>query len=151
MVKHHPRPDSQRTSKLLPLARQMRREPTPAEDRLWQLLRARQLDGYKFQRQRLIGRFIVDFYCAKAALIVEVDGKVHQQQVEADLERQCILTALGFRVIRFTNDQVLNAIDQVLHHIRQALGGSNLNQLSAFSDTPSLKSGFDDFGEGAGG
>ncbi len=109
----------------------MRQEPTPAEDLLWQRLRGRQPSGPKFHRQYAIDRFIVDFFCASAALVVEVDGDIHRQQVEADREREQILTGLGFRVIRFNNDQVLNQIDDVLQEIQEALQ----------EDTPSPKLG----------
>mgnify|MGYP001770978009 FL=1 len=68
--------------KLKPLARQMRREPTPAEDKLWQKLRHKQILGYKFRRQHTIDRFIVDFYCGEARLVVEVDGEVHDYTQE---------------------------------------------------------------------
>ncbi|MCS6918857.1 MAG: rRNA maturation RNAse YbeY, partial [Fimbriimonadales bacterium] len=62
---------------LKPLARQKRREPTPAEKRLWKYLRNRQLLGFKFRRQHTIERFIVDFYCPEAKLVIEVDGEIH--------------------------------------------------------------------------
>ncbi len=121
MVKHYSHQDLKLRGKLRAVARQMRQDPTSAEDLLWQRLRGRQLAGLKFNRQFLIDRFIVDFYCASAALIVEVDGEVHQQQIEADQEREHILMALGFRVIRFTNDQVLEQTDQVLEQILQPI------------------------------
>ncbi len=121
MVKHHPRQDQLLRAKLRNIARQMRHEPTPAEDLLWQRLRSRQLAGYKFHRQYTIDRFIVDFFCSGAGLIVEVDGAVHQQQVEADQEREQIITELGFRIIRFTNTQVLEHSDLVLQKILEAL------------------------------
>ena len=68
----------------------MRRNPTPAEDRLWRLLRGRQVGGFHFRRQHPIGRFIVDFYCAMARLVIEVDGSVHNQPGydEYDSQRQ---------------------------------------------------------------
>ena len=140
MTKHYPRQDPQLRGKLRVVARQMRHEPTPAEDLLWQRLRGSQLNGYKFRRQYSIDRFIVDFYCPSAALIIEVDGEVHQQQVEADQEREQGLMELGFRILRFTNAQVLGQTEQVLQQVLDSLVG-----------TPSPKSGFDDFGEGAGG
>jgi very-short-patch-repair endonuclease len=140
MVKHYPRQDTQLRGKLRTVAREMRQEPTPVENLFWQRIRARQLCGHRFHRQHSIDRFIVDFVCSKAALVIEVDGDVHRQQVEADQEREDILNRLGFRVTRFTNPQVPEQTDQVLQQIIYALEG-----------TPSSKSGFDDFGEGAGG
>jgi very-short-patch-repair endonuclease len=139
MVKHFTQRDAQLQGKLRTIARQMRHEPTPAENFLWQRLRGRRLCGYRFHRQYSIDRFIVDFYCPGAALIIEVDGEVHRQQVEADQERVQILKGLGYRVIRFTNTQVLKELDHVLWKIQDVLKG-----------TPSPKSGFDDLGEGAG-
>ena len=80
-------------------------------------LRNRQLCGYRFHRQHQIDRFIVDFACLQSRLVIEVDGAVHQQQVAADLEREHILESLGYRIIRFTNHQVLDETDQVLQKI----------------------------------
>ncbi len=141
MGKHYPRQEPRLRGKLRTAARQMRHEPTPAEDLLWQRLRGRQLSGRKFHRQFSIDRFIVDFFSSSAALIIEVDGEVHRQQVEADKERQQILTALGFRVIRFTNAQVLDLTDQVLQEIRDALSANELrtSDTGATTGTPSPK------------
>ena len=99
----------------------MRHEPTPAEAWLWQRLRNRQLCGHRFHRQYTIGQYIVDFYCPGATLIIEVDGAIYKQQKEADQEREQFLIQTGFRVIRFTNAQVLEQTDQVLHEILKAL------------------------------
>ena len=107
--------------KLKPLARQMRREPTPAENRLWQRLRGRQVLGFKFRRQHAIDRFIVDFYCAEARLIVEVDGPIHLYSREEDEIRQECLEGLGMQVLRFTNEQVADSLDVVLERIAVAL------------------------------
>ncbi|MBC8496516.1 MAG: endonuclease domain-containing protein [Anaerolineales bacterium] len=93
--------------KLKPLARQMRREPTEAENALWQRLRRKQLLGYKFRRQHAIDRFIVDFYSRGAKLIIEVDGPIHKYTKEEDAIRQEFLESLGFRVIRFNNEEML--------------------------------------------
>jgi len=107
--------------KLKPLAREMRSHPTPAEDKLWQRLRKRQVLGFKFRRQHPIDRFIVDFYCSKARLVVEVEGLVHQYTQEEDAIRQEFLESLGFRVLRFTNDQVNDDLDGVVKQITAAL------------------------------
>ncbi|BAZ69642.1 hypothetical protein NIES4106_44150 [Fischerella sp. NIES-4106] len=103
--------------KLKPIARQMRREPTPAEEKLWQKLRHKQLLGFKFRRQHTIDRFIVDFYCGEARLVVEVDGEVHDYTQEEDAIRQDFLESLGLRVVQFRNEEVLNAIDGVVEEI----------------------------------
>ena len=107
--------------RLKPIARQMRREPTAAEAKLWQRLRRRQLAGIKFRRQVAIERFIVDFCSFEARLIVEVDGPIHDYTQEQDAVRQEFLESLGFRVLRFSNLDVFNAIDSVLAQIAQAL------------------------------
>lgn len=97
-----------------PLRRGMRARATPTEDALWQRLRNRQLAGAKFRRQHPVDHFIVDFYCAEAALAIEVDGGIHNQTREADALRQAYLEGLGLRFLRFTNDEVLNEIERVL-------------------------------------
>lgn len=107
--------------KLKPLARQMRHEPTRAEDALWQRLRGRRLGGAKFRRQYAIERFIVDFVCLEQRLIVEVDGSIHEQQQDYDAVRQMFLEAQGFRMIRFTNGDVLQAAEAVVQTIGDVL------------------------------
>ncbi len=99
-------------------ARELRRKPTPAEALLWSRLRRRQL-GVRFRRQHAIDRFIVDFYCAEARLIVEVDGDVHDLQPERDEVRQAILEALGYRVLRFRNEEVMHDLERVVEEIRR--------------------------------
>ena len=106
-------------SELQEQALRMRSRPTPAEDSLWQELRAGRLDGLKFRRQHALGRFIVDFYCVRAALVVEVDGPIHEHQQAADQERQVYLEALGLTVIRFSNEEVLTDTKAVLAVIRK--------------------------------
>lgn len=103
--------------KLKPLGRQMRHQPTPAEEKLWQKLRNKQLLGFKFRRQHSIDRFIVDFYCNEAQLVVEVDGEIHDYTQEEDAIRQEFLESLGLRVVRFRNEAVLSSIDGVLEGI----------------------------------
>ena len=107
--------------KLRPLARQQRHKPTAAEDALWRILRSRQVDGLKFRRQHAIERFIVDFYCSEARLVVEVDGAAHDYTQAEDAVRQEYLEALGLRVLRFSNDEVLQQADTVIQAIRDAL------------------------------
>ena len=107
--------------KLKPLARQMRRDPTPAEHALWQRVRNRRVGGAKFRRQYAIERFIVDFVCLEHRLIIEVDGDIHEQQQEYDAVRQAFLEAQGFRVIRFTNAEVMRSPDGVVEIIGEAL------------------------------
>ena len=91
-------------------ARRLRQELTPAESILWQALRGRQLEGLKFRCQHTVGRFIVDFYCPSVKLVIEVDGGIHDQQQVYDQARTEKLEAFGYRVLRFTNDQVMNCL-----------------------------------------
>ena len=95
--------------------------PHPAEDRLWQQLRNRRLCDAKFRRQYTIDRFIVDFFCSKAKLIVEVDGTIHDYTQEEDAVRQEFLEAQGLHVMRFTNAAVMKEMGTVLSRIAEAV------------------------------
>lgn len=98
-------------------ARKLRRPQTPAEQRLWSRLRDRQLHGYKFRRQHPIDRFVADFYCAAARLVVEIDGDSHADQRDYDAARTEYLNARGYAVIRFTNRDVNGQLEAVLQTI----------------------------------
>jgi len=111
--------------RLKPLAREMRRHPTPAEDKLWQRLRNRRLLGFKFRRQHPIDRFVVDFYCPEARLVIEVEGPIHQYTREEDAIRREFLESLGLRILQFTNDEVDSALDSVIEKIAAALPGGD--------------------------
>lgn len=102
-------------------ARQLRHEQTPAEAKLWDLLRDRQLDGYKFRRQHPVGRFIADFCCPERKLIVEIDGPVHKKQTDRDEARTEAIQTLGYCVYRWTNAQVEQNLPEVLDALRRAL------------------------------
>ena len=104
-------------------AKELRRQMTPAERRLWNCLRANRLGGLQFRRQQVIDGFIVDFYCHAAGVVVEVDGSVHEDQADYDAERDRILTARGLRIIRFTNEQVNRSLADVLRRIEASCGG----------------------------
>lgn len=106
---------------MIEAARWLRSHPTPAEQFLWMCLRKRQVEGFKFRRQHIIGSYIVDFYCPKAKLIIEVDGEIHLSQKEYDQERTQQLMALGYRLLRFTNKQITNQVAQVLSKIASCL------------------------------
>ena len=101
-------------------ARELRQNMTPAELVLWQHLRAGRLQGYHFRRQQIIDRFIVDFYCYKADLVVEVDGGVHLEQQAYDRERELFLRDIGLEVLRFANTEVEHNLEEVLQVILQA-------------------------------
>lgn len=100
-------------------ARCNRYEPTTAELRLWECLKGKRL-GVKFRRQHIIQDFIVDFVCLDEMLIIEVDGEYHttEQQQNEDKQREECLTHFGYRILRFTNDEVLYQIDDVLNRIK---------------------------------
>jgi very-short-patch-repair endonuclease len=108
---------------ILKLARDNRNHPTEAEAKLWALLRQRHLFGVKFRRQHPISRFIADFYCHQAKLIIEVDGGYHEdeQQRELDQGRQAELEDLGLVVLRFKNEDVEEGEKQVIEKIRSVL------------------------------
>ena len=93
---------------------------TPAEKRLWAAIRGRRLDGLKFRRQHALGSYIVDFICSEKRLIIEVDGDVHDEQIDYDADRTEQLEQYGYRVIRFRNVEVLNDLGTVLATIRSA-------------------------------
>lgn len=103
-------------------ARGMRHEPTPTEAKMWQLLRGNQL-GVKFRRQHSIDRYIIDFVCLTHKLIVELDGPGHLEPDQADYDqgRTAYLMELGYRILRFTNEQALNLPKRVLATIKANL------------------------------
>lgn len=103
-------------------ARQLRRNATDAEIRLWSRLRRKQLAGFRFRRQHPLGSYIVDFFCPEARLIVEVDGGQHGEENAHDARRTEWLEARGYRVARFWNNEVLSNTDGVLTAILVALG-----------------------------
>ena len=98
----------------------LRKNMTPAEAKLWARLNKNQL-GVRFKAQHPIDIFIVDFFCFKYRLIVEVDGEIHLSQKEFDEGRTVELERLGLRIIRFTNDVVLNEIDRVVEEIKKEM------------------------------
>ena len=101
---------------LQPNANKLRKEMTKAEACLWKyVLKAKQLKGYQFRRQRPILKYIVDFVCIELKLIVEVDGLTHhwEETIEKDKKKQSDLEDAGFTILRFTDEEVLNHINDV--------------------------------------
>jgi very-short-patch-repair endonuclease len=96
---------------------------TPAEAVLWEAIRLKKLDGFKFRNQHAIGGYVVDFYCHEAKLAIEVDGEYHLEpnQKEYDEERTLRIEASGVKIIRFTNQEVLTNLEAVLVKIRENL------------------------------
>jgi len=103
-------------------ARELRKNPTDAERKLWSHLRRRQIGGHKFRRQLPLGPYFVDFVCLDKKLVVEVDGGQHNEQVNYDVKRTEWLEAQRFRVLRFWNNEVLKEIEIVKEVIEEALG-----------------------------
>ena len=105
--------------RLTPLARKLRSEQTDAEERLWNCLRGRRLEGEKFVRQFKIDDYIADFACRTARLAIELDGGQHD--VARDAARTAIIEKYGYRVLRYWNNDVLANTEGVLQAIRQEL------------------------------
>ena len=103
------------------IARKLRRTSTDAERKLWHYLRNRNLDKQKFRRQHPLPPYVVDFVCLESKLIVELDGGQHLEQGSRDEKRTAFLESLGFRVIRFWNDDVLLQPDLILEEILRHL------------------------------
>ncbi len=99
----------------------MRKEPTRAELLLWHELRKEKLAGFKFRRQHIIQTFIVDFCCPAVKLVIEIDGAIHETQLEYDQVRETDLRTMGYQILRFTNKQVINNMASVIGEILQAL------------------------------
>jgi len=103
---------------------QLRKNSTPAERKLWSRIRDDQL-GVTFRRQHAVENYIPDFCCPKAKLIIELDGSQHLEQEEYDEERTKNLESVGYKVIRFWNNDVMNNIDGVILAIIYAMGNEN--------------------------
>jgi very-short-patch-repair endonuclease len=123
MKNHFPRiyvaPEIKR--KMIEIAREFRKEPTQGEKILWSALRGKKLDDIKFRCQQPIGYFVVDFYTSEFRLVVEVDGPIHEQQLEADRARQDILEMLGLTVIRIKTELVERNLSHALKMIRMKI------------------------------
>ncbi len=113
------RPTPKKWESLKPVVQELRSSQTPAEKVLWEKLRRKQVAGLRFRRQHAIGPFVVDFYCGKAKLVIELDGSVHKIAQARDTERQTYLENLGFYILRFRNDEVFSAIEATLAMIEK--------------------------------
>ena len=112
---------------LIQRAKRMRHEPTEPEQLLWSALRARRLDPAKFRRQVVIGNYIVDFACRTPVnVVVEIDGETHDFQQKYDGRRTVDLEALGYRVLRFTNTEVMTNLGGVLASIAETIASPPL-------------------------
>jgi len=106
-------------------AKELRKNMTPAEKVLWKHIRNRKLGKLKFRRQHPIDIFIADFYCHELKLVIEIDGGIHQlpENSEYDIGRNAEMKEMGIEIIRFTNEEVLNTIEQVLKRINETMKG----------------------------
>ena len=116
----------------LQFARNLRKNQTPAEKVFWSKVRGRKFLGLKFLRQHMIQHseimgmkayFIPDFYCREKMLIVEIDGGIHDRQVEYDRIREDVLKEMGYRIIRFKNEEVLCNWDDVAKRLENFIAG----------------------------
>lgn len=103
---------------------QLREEMTNAELLLWQQLKNKQLLGFKFRRQFSVGAYVIDFYCPKIKLAIEIDGVTHStsEEIEYDKQRQEEIEIIGIQFLRFTNEMIFNDLDKVLDKIRSKIG-----------------------------
>jgi len=109
--------------KLFEFSKVLRKAQTDAEDTIWQNLRNRNILGFKFRRQHPLNKYIADFYCHEAKLIIEIDGGIHNQVdvLEHDKNRTYELAELGIHVLRFTNEEVNGSLEIILNTIRDYL------------------------------
>jgi very-short-patch-repair endonuclease len=98
-------------------ARAMRKNLTPAELKLWLKIKSKQLGGFRFRRQQPFDKFILDFFCPESKIIIELDGTSHVEKEVYDAQREEYLIRRGYKVLRFTNDEVMNNLDGVLAKI----------------------------------
>jgi len=109
--------------KLRSYSRELRKNMTDAETLLWSKVRGKKLQGYQFYRQRIIGNYIVDFYCPKAKLVIELDGGQHyeSQGVKKDQIRDEFIQSLGMRVLRFSDREIFKNVDGIIEKIYENL------------------------------
>jgi len=123
-------------------ARALRRRMTDAERLLWRHLRNRELGGWKFRRQYPVGPFIVDFICVEKNVVIEVDGGQHAENEALDLQRSAYLNKMGYRVLRFWNNEVLQETEAVLTAIFAILANDKQNSPSPQPSPPLGERGF---------
>ena len=109
--------------KIFERAQQLRKQTTEAEEKLWEQLRNRRFEGLKFRRQHPLNRFVADFYCHEKRLVVEVDGGIHNEKevIERDEGREVDLQNFGLTIIRFTNEEIMTNMGEVLEKLKIAI------------------------------
>ncbi len=108
-------------SRALPYRRALRNTQTEAETIFWNQIRAKRFFGLKFKRQYSIDRYVVDFFCHSKNIAIEIDGGQHAENIEYDNARTKFLNALGIKVLRFWNNDIINNLDGVLEKLRHEL------------------------------
>ena len=108
--------------------RELRKNQTYAEQKLWSALRNRRLEGRKFRRQHSIGKYTVDFFCHEEKLVIEIDGDSHNNigSMQYDIDRDDFLTERGNKILRFTNDEIYYHFEEVLNEIKNELSPNPL-------------------------
>jgi very-short-patch-repair endonuclease len=114
--------NKQSSKHMVDRARQLRHKSTPPEQLLWLALRNGQIAGLKFRRQHPIGPYVADFYCHSAGLVVEINGMSHMDRLDHDNERIAYLEQQGLKILRVTNQDVMDDLDAVARGIAQAAG-----------------------------
>ena len=110
-------------------ARELRKQGVLSETLLWNQLKGRKIYGYQFMRQKPVGEYIVDFYCSKLKLVIEIDGKSHDGRFSYDMKRQQFLESMGLTVIRFNDADVKRDMNNVLIAIEGWIGNTENNPL----------------------
>ena len=106
---------------IIGLAKDLRKNLTPAEKVLWHELQNKKLSGYKFRNQHPIYRYILDFYCHKCLLAVEIDGDIHKFRKDYDEHRDKYIGSVGIKILHFTNEEIFNNLNFVLIKIQKNL------------------------------
>ena len=127
MNSENPSAEPQQVRRIVARARKLRRNSTEVERKLWHRIRDKQIEEFRFRRQRPIGKYIVDFICLDAKLIVELDGGQHATSDEYDKSRTAFLESLGYRVVRFWDNEVIENMDGVLRRLHENLLRSRAN------------------------
>ena len=124
-------------SKITEIVRELRKKSTLAEKELWQKLRAHKFMGLKFKRQEPIifeydnkkHFFVADFLCLNNKMIIEIDGKIHDYQKDHDIIREDILVNLGYKVVRYKNEEILNNLNKVLIKLKKEINDAPLQTI----------------------
>lgn len=123
--------------------RPFKAQMTPAEQALWNALRVNRLRGFQFRRQQMIGGYVADFYCYPARLAIELEGSPFAKGPEQDEERERLISTIGLRVMRLTNDEILNDLSGVLRRVVVAVDESIRNPRRGRPDSVANEAGME--------